>query len=76
MSDLGELLKKAVMKNPEKGQKFIDGLTNSAKREMELNKLTNREISKQLMTKVWAEMDLWTEESDLVEQAIDRLNKS
>lgn len=71
-----ESLRKKINEHPERWEKLLQALQADAQYDEKLSKLSDREISKLLMKYVWANMELWTYESNLVEQAIERLNKS
>lgn len=54
-------------------QRFIDALSESVKRGKEFGTMTNAELADLLMNKIWATMELFTFESDLIQAVIDRL---
>lgn len=54
-------------------QELIDALIESAKRGDKFDSMTNEELADFLMNEVWANMGLFSPESDLIQALIDRL---
>ena len=54
-------------------QKLIGQLNESAKRLERFRKLTDNELADLLVSEIWANMNLFTPESDLMSIVVDRL---
>lgn len=53
--------------------KFVENLVESAKRTERFRAMTNEELADLLQNKVWAEVNIFSHDSDLLGVIIDRL---
>lgn len=54
-------------------QEFIVQLTESAKRTERFSSMTDAELAELLICEIWAKMNLFTSESDLISAIVGRL---
>ncbi len=54
-------------------QELIRVLLDSAKTKQNFSSMTNEELAGLLISEIWADIDLFTPESDLLSAVIDRL---
>jgi hypothetical protein len=68
-----EDLRKVLEKNPQRSIDLYNQLTQSTEQTRRYEAMTNAELAEELLTEIWADLPMFSKQSDLVDVVIERL---
>jgi len=75
LEELDIEIKESQMKVLDRVKQFVDNLSASVKRMKKLNCIPSDQLANLLMSEIYADIEIFTDKSDIVEECIDRLKK-